>query len=111
MIRMTASALKSTIVGLVCGCRILRHLQLLLVALSFAAVWAGNALADVQLGNMSCTRISGTGFNLLIYSKTQVRCTFKGRVDAEQSARQRARLRHGNTDRTGSTKYNLGLSE
>ncbi len=60
------------------------HLNLLFAATAFVAGWCGSALADAQLGSMICTRISGTGYNLLIHSKTQVRCTFKGRVDAEQ---------------------------
>ena len=44
----------------------------------------GVARADAQLGKMECTRIPGTGFNLIIHSSAEVRCTFKGSVDAEQ---------------------------
>ncbi len=84
MIRMTAGALKSIFVGLMWSYRKFGHLQLLLVALSSAVGWGGSALADAQLGNMICTRIAGTGYNFLIHSKTQVRCTFEGSVDAEQ---------------------------
>jgi outer membrane protein OmpA-like peptidoglycan-associated protein len=56
------------------------------------AIWAmaavfvagGGARADTQLGNMTCKRIPGTGLNLLIHSSYEVRCTFKGGIDAEQ---------------------------
>ncbi len=84
MVRMTAGTLKSIYFGLASSCRRVRRLPILLVALSSAVGWGGSALADAQLGNMICIRIAGTGYNFLIHSKTQVRCTFKGSVDAEQ---------------------------
>ena len=44
----------------------------------------GVARADTQLGSMVCTRIAGTGFNIIIHSSYEVRCIFKGGIDAEQ---------------------------
>jgi flagellar motor protein MotB len=42
------------------------------------------AHADGQLGSMSCHRIAGSGVNLLITSKADVRCTFVGDQGSEQ---------------------------
>ena len=55
-----------------------------LVGMAIAALSNDGASADAKLGNMVCTRIAGTGYNFLITSSAQVRCTFKGGVDAEQ---------------------------
>ena len=37
-----------------------------------------------ELGTMSCSRIAGTGYNLLITSSADVRCTFSGSGGSEQ---------------------------
>ena len=37
-----------------------------------------------KLGSLACKQISGTGFNLLIYSRHEVRCVFKGGSDIKQ---------------------------
>ncbi len=52
--------------------------------MAIAALSSDGARADAALGNMVCTRIAGTGYNFLITSSAQVRCIFKGEVDAEQ---------------------------
>ena len=60
------------------------HPLLALVAGMILAVPSGQPRADGQLGSLTCSRIEGTGLNLLVYSKAQVRCTFKGSAGSEQ---------------------------
>jgi outer membrane protein OmpA-like peptidoglycan-associated protein len=53
-------------------------------ALGAVLAMGDDARAEAKLGTMVCKRIPGTGVNLIIYSKAEVRCIFNGSVDAEQ---------------------------
>lgn len=43
-----------------------------------------SALAAAELGSLTCSRIKGTGVNLILTSSAQVRCIFKGSSNSEQ---------------------------
>lgn len=60
-------------------CRSTRHFLLLVLALN-----ADAALAGAELGTLQCSRIAGTGMNLIVTSSAQVRCVFKGSGDSRQ---------------------------
>jgi OOP family OmpA-OmpF porin len=53
--------------------------------LLFGLAMTGGAHAgSVETGGLTCSRIAGKGYNLLITSKAHMRCTFVGSGDAEQ---------------------------
>ena len=64
--------------------RVLYRSLLALAAGFTIAVLGTESRADVELGTLTCSRIAGTGFNIIIYSKADVRCTFAGSAGSEQ---------------------------
>lgn len=55
-----------------------------LAAGSIMILQSGAVSADAKLGGLTCHRIAGTGINLLIHSKADVRCTFEGSEGSKQ---------------------------
>ncbi len=55
-----------------------------LVVVAVAMLFAGESRAAGKLGGLACDRIPGTGINLLIHSRAQVRCIFKTDGGIEQ---------------------------
>ena len=64
--------------------RVLYRSLLALTAGTMMAALATESRADAELGTLTCSRIAGTGFNIIIYSKADVRCTFAGGGGSEQ---------------------------
>lgn len=63
---------------------IFRVLALTAAALVLTALGPEPRAQEGQFGGLTCSRIEGSGFNIVIYSKADVRCIFKGSAGTEQ---------------------------